>query len=136
MDDLRGIDINLVVVLDAVLTERSLTRAGESIGLTQPAVSGAVAKLRTIIGDQLLIRSGRTFELTDKARELQPVVREAVEEVGRTFNVRPAFDPATSDRQFRISASDYALSVMTAPLLAVLQEEAPGILERRHEGRG
>ncbi|GGC84576.1 LysR family transcriptional regulator [Tersicoccus solisilvae] len=126
MDDLRGIDINLVVVLDAVLTERSLTRAGEAIGLTQPAVSGAVAKLRKVIGDPLLIRSGRTFELTDRARALQPIVREAVVQVDRTFTLRPAFDPATSDRRFRISASDYALSVMTAPLLEVLADEAPG----------
>ncbi len=125
MDALRGMDINLIVVLDAVLTERHLSRAGEVIGLTQPAVSGSVAKLRKIIGDPLLVRSGRTFELTERARELQPLVREALDEVGRTFDLRPAFDPRTSDRQFRIAASDYALSVMTAPLLEVLAEEAP-----------
>lgn len=125
MDELRGIDINLIVVLDAVLEERNLTRAGELIGMTQPAVSSSVAKLRTIIGDPLLVRAGRSFELTDRARQLQPAVREAVNEVGRTFNLRPMFDAATSDRQFRIAASDYALSVMTAPLLAVMSEEAP-----------
>jgi LysR family nod box-dependent transcriptional activator len=127
MDDLRGIDINLVVVLDAILTERSLTRAGEAIGLTQPAVSGAVAKLRKMLDDPLLVRSGRTFDLTPRALALQPVVREAVIEVGRTFNLRPMFDPLTSDRQFRLTASDYALSVMTAPLLRVLEEQAPGV---------
>jgi LysR family nod box-dependent transcriptional activator len=127
MDDLRGIDINLVVVLDAILTERSLTRAGEAIGLTQPAVSGAVAKLRKLLDDPLLVRSGRTFELTPRALALRPVVREAVMEVGRTFNLRPMFDPLTSDRQFRLTASDYALSVMTAPLLRVLQEQAPRV---------
>ncbi|MBO1902706.1 LysR family transcriptional regulator [Leucobacter weissii] len=127
MEDLRGIDINLLMVLDAVLAERNLTKAGESIGLTQPAVSGAVAKLRKVTGDPLLVRSGRTFELTDHARELQPIVSEALTEVARTFNLRPMFDPRTSDRQFRISASDYALSVMTAPLLAVLEQEAPEI---------
>ncbi len=125
MDELRGIDINLIVVLDAVLEERNLTRAGEAIGMTQPAVSSSVAKLRTIIGDPLLVRSGRSFELTERARKLQPFVREAVNQVGRTFNLRPMFDPLTSDRQFRIAASDYALSVMTAPLLRVLAEEAP-----------
>lgn len=125
MDELRGIDINLIVVLDAVLEERNLTRAGEAIGMTQPAVSSSVAKLRTIIGDPLLVRSGRSFELTERALQLQPVVREAVNEVGRTFNLRPMFDAVASERQFRIAASDYALSVMTAPLLAVLAEEAP-----------
>jgi len=127
MDDLRGIDLNLLTVLDAVLTERNLTKAGEAIGLTQSAVSGAVSKLRTIIGDPLLVRSGRTFELTDRGRELQPAVRAAVAEVDRTFTLRPMFDPATSDRRFHISASDYALSVMTAPLLEVLGEQAPAV---------
>lgn len=127
MDDLRGIDINLIVVLDAILTERSLTRAGESIGLTQPAVSGAVAKLRKLLDDPLLVRNGRTFDLTPRALALQPVVSEAIIEVGRTFNLRPMFDPRTSDRQFRLTASDYALSVMTAPLLRVLEEAAPNV---------
>ena len=68
MDNLRGIDINLIMVLDSVLTERNLTRAGEAIGLTQPAVSGSIAKLRKIIGDPLLVRSGRSFELTERAQ--------------------------------------------------------------------
>jgi DNA-binding transcriptional LysR family regulator len=127
MGDLRDIDINLIVVFDAILTERSLTRAGEAIGLTQPAVSGAVAKLRKLLDDPLLVRNGRTFTLTPRALALQPIVREAVIEVGRTFNLRPLFDPLTSDRQFRLTASDYALSVMTAPLLRVLETEAPGV---------
>ncbi|MFT4211276.1 MAG: LysR family transcriptional regulator [Microbacterium sp.] len=127
MSDLRGVDVNLIVVLDAILTERNLTRAGEAIGLTQPAVSGAVAKLRKLLGDPLLVRSGRTSELTPRAAALVPIVHEAMLEIGRTLDVRPSFDPRTSDRQFRLSASDYALAVMTAPLLAVLEEEAPGV---------
>jgi len=127
MGDLRGVDINLIVVLDAILTERSLTRAGEAIGLTQPAVSGAVAKLRKLLDDPLLVRNGRTYDLTPRALALEPVVRAAMSEVGRTFNLRPLFDPATSDRQFRLSASDYALSVMTGPLLRMLEEQAPGV---------
>lgn len=127
MGDLRGVDINLIVVLDAILTERSLTRAGEAIGLTQPAVSGAVAKLRKLLDDPLLVRNGRTYDLTPRALELEPVVRAAMDQVGRTFNLRPSFDPLTSDRKFRLSASDYALSVMTGPLLRVLEEQAPGV---------
>ena len=127
MGELRGIDLNLIVVLDAVLEERNLTRAGEAIGMTQPTVSSSVAKLRKIIGDQLLVRSGRSFELTERAKQLQPIVRQAVNEVGRTFNLRPMFDPLTSDRQFLMAASDYALSIMTAPLLSLLAEEAPNV---------
>ncbi|MFT4215090.1 MAG: LysR family transcriptional regulator [Microbacterium sp.] len=127
MDDLRGIDLNLVVMLDAILTERNLTRAAEALGTTQPTVSGAMARLRVLLDDPLLIRSGRTSELTDKARALHPVVRAALTEIDRTLGVRPMFDARTSDRQFRLSASDYALSVMTAPLLDVLKAEAPGV---------
>lgn len=125
MAGLRGIDVNLVVVLDAILTERSITRASEAIGLTQPAVSGATAKLRKLLGDPLLVRKGAAFELTPRAKALAPLAREAVAEAGRTFNLRPMFDPRSSDRMFRISASDYALATMTAPLLGVLAEEAP-----------
>lgn len=127
MGDLQDVDINLIVVLDAILTERNLTRAAETLGTTQPTVSGAVAKLRKMLDDPLLVRSGRVSELTEKGRMLQPLVRAALTEIDRTLNVRPMFDPLTSDRQFRMSASDYALSVMTAPLLALLAEQAPHV---------
>lgn len=125
MDELRGVDINLLVVLDAILTERNLTRAAETLGTTQPTVSGATAKLRAMLDDPLLVRNGRVSELTPRALALQPVVRAAIAEIDRTLNLRPRFDPLTSDRRFRLAASDYALSVMTAPLLEVLREAAP-----------
>jgi DNA-binding transcriptional LysR family regulator len=127
VDDLRGVDINLLVVLDAVLSERSLTRAADILGTSQPTVSGAVAKLRTMLDDPLLVRSGRLSELTPRAEALQPVVRAALDEIDRTLNLRPMFDPLASARHFRLAASDYALSVMTAPLLAVLEQAAPHI---------
>jgi DNA-binding transcriptional LysR family regulator len=126
MTDLRNIDVNLIVVLDAILTERSLTRAGEAIGMTQPAVSGALSKLRKLTDDPLLVRNGRAFDLTPKAEELQPLVVDALKEIGRTFNLRPEFDPLTSDRRFRLWASDYVLATMTGALLGILEEEAPG----------
>lgn len=127
MDDLRGIDLNLLGVLDAILTERSLTHAAEALGTTQPTVSGAAAKLRRLLDDPLLVRTGRTSQLTPRAQALLPVVRAARAEIDRTLNLRPMFDPAASDRQFRLSASDYALSVMTGPLLTVLERTAPGV---------
>lgn len=127
MDDLRGVDINLLVVLEAVLSERSLTRAADALGSTQPTVSGAVAKLRTMLDDPLLVRSGRFSELTPRAQELLPIVQAALAEIDRTFNLRPRFDPLTSERHFRLSASDYALSIMTAPLLQVLESSAPQV---------
>jgi DNA-binding transcriptional LysR family regulator len=126
MSHVKNIDFNLLVVLDAVLAERSLTKAGEAIGMTQPAVSGALSKLRKLLDDPLLVRNGRAFDLTPAGQALQPVAADALKEVGRTFNLRPQFDPLTSERRFRIWASDYALATMTSPLLGILQKEAPG----------
>jgi LysR family nod box-dependent transcriptional activator len=127
VDELRGVDINLLVVLDAVLSERSLTRAADVLGTSQPTVSSAVAKLRGMLDDPLLVRSGRLSDLTPRAEALQPVVRAALDEIDRTLNLRPMFDPLTSGRHFRLSASDYALSIMTAPLLGLLESAAPHI---------
>ncbi|MFV0374653.1 LysR family transcriptional regulator [Microbacterium sp.] len=126
MTDVRKLDLNLIVVLDALLAERNLTRAGERVGMTQPAVSGALGRLRELFGDELLERQGRGFVLTPRARALIPVVAECITEVRRLYDVLPEFDPATSTRTFLVSASDYVLAEVSAPLLRVLAEEAPG----------
>lgn len=125
MTDLRKIDVNLIVVLDAILNELNLTRAGEAVGMSQPAVSGALARLRQQFDDPLLVRNGRSFELTEVAQAIKPLVNEAMIEIQRTFDLLPTFDPATSTRTFHIGATDYLLSQMTSPLLKLLQEEAP-----------
>ena len=125
MTDTLKLDLNLVVVLDALLAERNLTRAGERIGMTQPAVSSALTKLRELYDDPLLEREGRGFVLTPRAESLVPAVAECMLEVQRTFDVLPEFDPATSTRTFLVSASDYVLSEITSPLLSVLATEAP-----------
>lgn len=127
MTDLRRVDVNLIVVLDAILSEKNLTRAGELIGMTQPAVSGALARLRQQFDDPILVRSGRGFELTPKGEQLQPLVSQAMHEISRTLELLPTFDPTTSTRTFLISASDYVLAQMTSPLLLLLQREAPAI---------
>ncbi|MFT4030316.1 MAG: LysR family transcriptional regulator [Protaetiibacter sp.] len=125
MTDVRKLDLNLIVVLNALLIERNLTRAGERVGMTQPAVSGALARLRELFGDPLLERDGRGFVLTPRAEALVPAVAECMIEVQRTFDVLPEFEPTTSTRSFLVSASDYALSEITAPLLNLLEVEAP-----------
>ncbi len=125
MTSVRGLDLNLIVVLDALLIERNLTRAGERIGMTQPAVSGALSRLRELFGDPLLERDGRGFALTARAESLIPVVAECMAEVQRTFDILPEFDPATSTRTFQVAASDYVLSEITSPLLGILAREAP-----------
>lgn len=123
--DIRKLDLNLIVVLDALLAERNLTRAGERIGMTQPAVSGSLTRLRELFDDPLLEREGRGFVLTPLAQSLTPVVVECMLEVQRTFDVLPDFDPSTSTRMFLVSASDYALSEIASPLLNILEREAP-----------
>lgn len=125
MPDVRRVDGNLLVVLHAVLDEMNLTRAGERVGMTQPAVSGALARLRLQFNDQLLVRVGRAYELTPFAARLQPVVIDAVLAVERTLSLLPTFDAATSTRRFLISGTDYALSELTVPLLELLGERAP-----------
>lgn len=125
MTDVRKLDLNLVVVLEALLTERNLTRTGERIGMTQPAVSSALSRLRELFDDPLLERDGRGFALTPRAASLVPVVAECMTEVRRTFDVLPEFDPETSTRTFLVSASDYVLSEITSPLLNLLQRDAP-----------
>ena len=127
MTDLRRIDVNLIVVLDAILTEMNLTRAGEAVGMSQPAVSGALARLRQQYGDPLLVRKGRVFELTELAEALKPIVAEAMNEIQRTFEIMPTFDPQVSTRTFSIAASDYVLSQMTGQLLELIEHEAPGV---------
>ncbi|MDE2409679.1 MAG: LysR family transcriptional regulator [Actinomycetales bacterium] len=127
MTDLRRIDVNLILVLDAILAEMNLTRAGEAVGMSQPAVSGALARLRQQFDDPLLIRKGRQFELTPLAESLRPLVAEAMLEIKRTYELLPSFDPATSTRTFHIGATDYLLSQITGPLLQVLEKEAPHV---------
>nr|WP_274636216.1 LysR family transcriptional regulator [Microbacterium bovistercoris] len=125
MTDVRKLDLNLIVVLDALLAERNLTRAGEFVGMTQPAVSSALARLRELLGDPLLVREGRGFILTPVAESLIPIVDDCVAAVRRTFDVLPEFDPATSTRTFVVSASDYVLAELTGPLLSILKRLAP-----------
>ena len=127
MTELRKVDINLLLVLDAILTERNLTRAGDLVGMTQSSVSGALTRLRAQLDDPLLVREGREFRLTPKAEELVPVVRDAVNEVSRLLETTPTFDPLVSTRTFLISASDYLLSEITGPLLRLLETAAPHV---------
>ena len=127
MTDLRRIDVNLIVVLDAILTEMNLTRAGEAVGMSQPAVSGALARLRQQYGDPLLVRKGRVFELTELAEALKPIVAEAMNEIQRTFEIMPTFDQKVSTRTFSNAASEYVLSQMTGQLLELIEQEAPGV---------
>jgi DNA-binding transcriptional LysR family regulator len=128
--NLRQIDLNLLVALDALLTERNVTRAGERLCLSQSAMSGTLAKLRHIFDDELLVRVGRRLELTAYAEEIAGPVRQCLQQLEDLLNAKRAFEPQVESRVFRIAASDYAVLLMLGPLVKRLEELAPDISVR------
>jgi DNA-binding transcriptional LysR family regulator len=126
MAGVSGIDLNLLAVLSALLEERNVTRAGARLSLSQPTISGALARLRHHFGDELLVRSGREYQLTPMASRLLPVAREALEQAERTLRVPPEFNPATSERRFSIAISGQSL-VSLSGLVRRVREEAPRV---------
>ncbi len=125
--NLRNVDLNLLVALDALLTERSVSRAGRRIGLSQSAMSAALARLRLVFRDPLLVRSGRNLALTRCAEGLIIPMREILGRIDQTISERPQFNPRTDARSFSISASDYATVVLLVPFVRTLVVEAPNI---------
>jgi DNA-binding transcriptional LysR family regulator len=124
---LGGTDLNLLLPLKVLLEEGNVTRAGHRLDLSQPAMSAALARLRRRFDDELLVRAGRDYELTPFARDLLPEVQEAVRLLGTALELEDEFDPATSRRAFRLTMSDYAISVLHEPLVRLVEAEAPGV---------
>ena len=123
---LRGVDANLLLSLHALLEERNLTHAGERMTMSQPAMSGALARLRKHFDDELLVRSGRVFELTPLAEAIRPQVAEAVEAAEALLGNQREFDASASAKRFTVSTSEYAMTVLAEPLIRELGKQAPG----------
>jgi len=121
------LDLNLLVALDALLTEKSVSLAADRLCLSQSATSSALGRLRDYFGDDLLVVKGRNMILTTRAEELIEPVRAVLEQVRTTIAVAPEFIPATADRQIRMMASDYSTQVLLAEAIAELSKEAPGM---------
>lgn len=119
--------MNLIVVLHALLTERNVTRAGQRIGLSQPATSAALARLRRHFGDELLARKGAGYELTALGAVLLDRTGVACDMLERVFGSQPHFDPEKEDREFVIIASDYAVTVFGAELAREISMRAPRV---------
>jgi DNA-binding transcriptional LysR family regulator len=124
--NLAGLDLNLLVSLDALLQERSVTRAAAQMGLSQPALSASLARLRRHFGDELLSRVGNEYRLTPLAAQLEGLARIALSGVERVFSAQPAFDPASSTREFSLLVSDYGVAVFGDSIAGLLAAEAPG----------
>jgi len=122
--NLRAVDLNLLVVLDALLHERHLTRAAARLPMSQPAVSHALARLRTLLGDPLFHRTRGGLRPTPHALALEAPLRDVLAQVRRLL-AGAVFDPAASRRTFRLAMSDYGASVVLPPLVRRLRAQAP-----------
>lgn len=120
-------DLSALATLDALLQEVSVSGAARKLGLSTPAVSHALAKLRERFGDPLLVRAGRTMVLTPRAESLKPRVRDAVATAGRVFEPMEAFEPERLSRSFTLSMTDYVLVVFGGAFEERLRGAAPGL---------
>jgi DNA-binding transcriptional LysR family regulator len=125
--NLNTLDFNLLKVLDALIAERSVTRAGARLGRSQPAVSNALQRLRHLIGDELLVRGPGGFVLTARAEAMRGPLHEAIALVESCVGQQPSFDPAKATGVFRLSTPDRLSLALVPPLFARLQKLAPGM---------
>ena len=123
--NLASLDLNLLVSLDALLQQRSVTRAAAQMGLSQPALSASLARLRRHFDDELLTRVGNEYRLTPLAVQLKELTRIAVTGVERVFTAQPEFVPGSSTREFTLLVSDYVVALLGDTIAALLAEEAP-----------
>ncbi|MCX2982373.1 LysR family transcriptional regulator [Halieaceae bacterium IMCC14734] len=126
--NINRVDLNLLVYLDALLRERNVTQAANTLNLSQPAMSNGLRRLRVLFDDPLLVRTSDGMTPTERALELEPQVRDILEKVDRAVQPIAEFDSANTERVFRIMASDYAESTLLPALLGKLRSQAPGVI--------
>ena len=125
--NLGNFEIGLLVALDALLTEKSVTRAGERLHLSQPATSIILSRLRKYFGNELLVSAGRRMVLTPLAESLVQPVRSCLMQIQHTVASKAEFDPAVSNRKFCIAVSDYVTAVLMPQAMQEAVRQAPGI---------
>jgi DNA-binding transcriptional LysR family regulator len=124
--NLNSLGLNLLVALEALLREVSVSRAAMRIGLSQPATSHALQRLRDLIGDPLLVRTGARMELTPRAQALRGPLAHALDQIRGLF-VSDDFDAASSERHFRLMMPDLAVELLMPPLMAKVTRAAPNV---------
>jgi LysR family transcriptional activator of mexEF-oprN operon len=127
-NDLRRVDLNLLIVFETLMHERSVTRAAEKLFLGQPAISAALARLRTLFDDPLFVRTGRSMEPSARAVEIFALLSPALDSISTAVSRAADFDPATSNAVFRIGLSDDVEFALLPALLRRLRAEAPGVV--------
>ena len=124
--NLAALDLNLLVALDALLREANVSRAAMRIGLSQPAASHALQRLREVLGDPLLVRTGARMELTPRAHGLRGPLAQALDQVRGLF-IHDDFDAANSERQFRLMMPDLAVELLVPPVMKKIAQAAPNV---------
>ena len=125
--DLREIDLNLLVVFNQLLLDRSVSTSAEKLGLTQPAVSNALKRLRSVLKDELFLRTSRGMEPTPYALHLAEPVIYALGALQTAFTTRDTFDPLTSTRNFQLAMTDIGEMYFMPPLMVALSKVAPNV---------
>jgi len=126
--NIARVDLNLLVYLDVLLREQNVTRAAEQLGITQPAMSNGLRRLRDLFNDPILVRSSSGMKPTERALDVQPKVRKILTETQFLLEPKQDFKPLTSKRVFRIMASDYAEATLFPKLIKNIRSEAPNII--------
>ncbi|MCA9551305.1 MAG: LysR family transcriptional regulator [Myxococcales bacterium] len=124
---LSTINLNQLLALDALLTEVNVTRAAQRVGVTQSSMSHSLRALRELFEDELLVRGREGMQLTAKAEALVGPLHRTLRALQQLVDEDPEFEPATSQREFRISSADFAAALVLPPLLAALERTAPGV---------
>ena len=125
--DFHGIDLNLLVAFDALMSERNVTRAAIQVGVSQPAMSAALSRLRTLLGDPLFQRSADGLLPTARARDLAAPIAQALQQIEAAMVRQPAFQPETASLTFRLGLQDYPTLVLLPALLEALEKSMPGV---------
>jgi DNA-binding transcriptional LysR family regulator len=128
--DIRAVDLNLLKAFDALHNERAVTRAAGRIGLSQPAMSHALSRLRGLFADDLFVRTPGGMEPTARAREIAPLVSSAIEQIEAALNLGAGFDPATSNAIFTAGMGEYAEVALVGRLAEAFSREAPKAILR------
>ena len=122
---LRSTDLNLLVALQAILKRRNVSRAAEDMGVTQPAMSNTLSRIRELFDDQILVRGPTGFVLTKRAQELEKKIGATLEGVAALFSAQQEFDPLKSDRVCALSVTDYAEATVVPKIIEAFGREAP-----------